>query len=80
MQEFLDNLGLKSKMSNCDGRLYCLDIKEYHDEIIQKSEELGVTFVMSQTPYYGPINPHTEQRKILGFLRSYYFEDRGDVE
>lgn len=37
---------------------------------------------MEQTPYYGPINPHTGERKILGFIKSYYFEDRedGDVE
>lgn len=79
MQEFLDSLELKSKMNNYDGRLYCLDIKEYYDEITQKSEELGVTFVMKQTPYYGPINPFTGQNKICGFITSYYFED-GDVE
>lgn len=82
MQEFLESLGLKSKINNCDGRLYCLEIKEYYDKIIQKSEELGITFIMEQTPYYGPINPHTGERKILGFIKSYYFEDRGngDVE
>ena len=78
MQEFLDNLGLKSKMNNCDGKLYCLDIKEYYGEIIQKSEELGIIFTMEQTPYYGPLDPITLQRDIVGFSRFYYFEDRGD--
>lgn len=78
MQEFLDSLKLESRISNCDGRLYCLEIKEYYDEIIQKSEELGITFTMAQTPYYGPANPHTGERKILGFIKSYYFDDRND--
>jgi len=79
MQKFLHNLGLDSKINDYDGKLYCLDIKEYHDEIIQKSKELGVIFTMEQTPYYGPVDPITLQRDIVGFSRSYYFED-GDVE
>lgn len=80
MQEFLENLGLESRINDCDGKLYCLDIKGYHDEIIQKSEELGITFIMEQTPYYGPLDPITLQRDIISFSRSYYFEDMGDVE
>lgn len=79
MQKFLKNLGLDSKINDYDGKLYCLDIKEYYDEIIQKSKELGVIFTMEQTPYYGPVDPITLQRDIVGFSRSYYFED-GDVE
>lgn len=79
MQKFLNNLGLDSKINDCDGKLYCLDIKEYYDEIIQKSEALGIIFTMEQTPYYGPLDPITLQQDIVGFLRSYYFED-GDSE
>lgn len=75
MQEFLESLGLESKINNCDGKLYCLDIKEYYDEIIQKSEELGIIFTMKQTPYYGPLDPITLQRDIDGFSKSYYFEE-----
>lgn len=76
MQKFLKSLGLKSKMNNRDGRLYCLNIKEYYDKIIQKSDELGLTFTKKERPYYSPSN------KILGYLRTYYFEDNcdGDVE
>ena len=80
MQEFLESLGLESEINNCDGRLYCLDIKEYHDKIIQKSKELGIIFTMEQTPYYGPLDPHTLKRDIVGFSRSYYFKNYGDVE
>lgn len=80
MQGFLASLGLDSKINNCDEKLYCLDIKEYYNEIIQKSDELGITFVMEQTPYYGPLDPYTLKRDIVGFSRSYYFEDRRDVE
>lgn len=80
MQEFLESLGLESKINNCDGKLYCLDIKEYHNEIIQKSEELGLIFTMKQTPYYGPIDPYTFKRDIVGFSRFYYFKDEGGVE
>ena len=79
MQKFLHNLGLDSKINDYDGKLYCLDIKEYYDEIIQKSKELGVIFTMEQTPYYGPVDPHSLKRDIVSFSRSYYFED-GDVE
>ena len=75
MQEFLKSLGLESKINNCDGKLYCLDIKEYYNEIIQKSEELGIIFTMEQTPYYGPLDPITLQRDIVGFSRYYYFEE-----
>ena len=78
MQKFLKNLGLDSKINDYDGKLYCLDIKEYYDEIIQKSKELGVIFTMEQTPYYGPVDPITLQRDIIGFSRSYYFKD-GDL-
>ena len=80
MQEFLESLGLESKINNCDGKLYCLDIKEYHDKIIQKSEELGITFIMEQTSYYGPLDPYTLKRDIVGFSKSYYFEDGGDAK
>ena len=83
MQEFLESLGLESKINNCDGKLYCLDIKEYYDEIIQKSDELDIIFTMEKTPYYGPVDPITLQRDIVGFSRSYYFENyknSGDVE
>ena len=80
MQEFLGSLGLESRINNCDGKLYCLDIKEYYNEIIQKSEELGIIFTMEQTPDYGPLDLKTLQRDIIGFSRSYYFEDRGDIE
>lgn len=78
MQKFLKNLGLDSKINDCDGKLYCLDIKEYYCEIIQKSDELGVKFTMEQTPYYGPLDPITLQRDIVGFSRSYYFEEYCD--
>lgn len=81
MQKFLKNLGLESKINNCDGKLYCLDIKDYYNEIIQKSEELGIIFTMEQIPYYGPLDPNTLQRDsprdIICFSRSYYFEDDG---
>ena len=80
MQEFLESLGLESKINDCDGKLYCLDIKEYYNEIIQKSEELGIIFVMGQTPYYGPLDPHSLKRDIVGFSNYYYFKDDGDVE
>ena len=80
MQEFLKSLGLESKINNCDGKLYCLDIKEYYSEIIQKSEELGIIFTMEQIPYYGPLDPYTLKRDILGFSKSYYFKDDGDAE
>ena len=80
MQEFLKSLGLESKINNYDGKLYCLDIKEYYNEIIQKSEELGIIFTMEQIPYYGPLDPHTLKRDILGFSKSYYFKDYGDAE
>ena len=79
MQEFLKSLGVESRINNCDGKLYCLDIKEYYNEIIQKSEELGIIFTMEQTPYYGPLDPITLKRDIVGFSKSYYFED-GDLE
>lgn len=75
MQEFLETLGLDSKINDCDGKLYCLDIKEYYNEIIQKSEELEVIFVMEQTPHYGPLDPKTLRQDIVGFSRSYYFYD-----
>ena len=78
MQEFLESLGLESKINNCDGKLYCLDIKEYCNEIAQKSEELGIIFIMGQTPYYGPADPHTLERDIVGFSKSYYFKEYGD--
>ena len=80
MQAFLEELGLESKINNCDGKLYCLDIKEYHDKIIQKSEELGINFIMEQTPYYGPLDPYTLKRDIVSFSKSYYFEEVGGVE
>ena len=80
MQEFLESLGLESKINNCDGKLYCLDIKEYYNEITQKSEELGIIFTMEQTPYYGPVDPFRIGRNIVGFSKSYYFEDGGDVD
>ena len=80
MHEFLESLGLESKINNCDGKLYCLDIKEYYNEIIQKSGELGIIFTMEQIPYYGPINPYNFKRDIIGFSRLYYFKDEGDVE
>lgn len=75
MQEFLEDLGLESKINNCDGKLYCLDIKEYYNEIVQKSEELGIVFTMEQNPYYGPFDPHTLKRDIVGFSKFYYFEE-----
>lgn len=78
MQEFLKSLGVESRINNYDGKLYCLDIKEYYDEVMQKSEELEITFIMEQTPYYGPLDPITLQRDIVGFSRSYYFEDGCD--
>ena len=78
MQEFLKSLGVESRINNCDGKLYCLDIKEYYCEIIQKSEELGIIFTMEQTPYYGPLDPITLQRDIVDFSRFYYFEDGCD--
>lgn len=82
MQEFLESLGLESRINDCDGKLYCLDIKEYYNEIIQKSEELEIIFTMEQTPYYSPLDPYTLKRDIVGFSRSYYFENYcdGDVE
>lgn len=80
MQGFLKSLGLESKINNCDGKLYCLDIKEYYNEIIQKSEELGIIFTMEQTPYFGPLDPHTLERDIVGFSRFYYFKEDGDME
>ena len=80
MQEFLESLGLESKINDCDGRLYCLDIKEYYCEIIQKSDELGIIFTMEQTPYYGPLDPYNFKRDIVGFSRCYYFKEYGDVE
>ena len=80
MQEFLEDLGLESKINDCDGKLYCFDIKEYHDKIIQKSEELGITFIMEQIPYYGPLDPYNFKRDIVGFSKSYYFEEKGDVK
>ena len=79
MQEFLENLGLEFRMNNCDWRLYCLDIKEYYIEIIQKSDELGVIFTMEQTPHYGPLDPYTLKRDIISFSKSYYFKDDGDI-
>lgn len=78
MQEFLESLGLESRINNCDGKLYCLDIKEYYSEIIQKSEELEVIFTMEQTPHYGPVDPYTLESDIVGFSRLYYFQDYGD--
>lgn len=69
MQEFLESLGLESKINNRDGRLYCSNIEEYYDEIMQKNDELGLTFTKKETPYY------TGQRKFLGYLRTYYFEE-----
>jgi len=83
MQEFLEGLGLESKINDCDGKLYCLDIKEYYDEIIQKSDELDIIFTMEKTPYYSPIDPHSLKRNI-GFSRPYYYfenyKNSGDVE
>lgn len=81
MQEFLESLGLDSKINDCDGKLYCLDIKEYYNEIIQKTDELDIIFTMEQTPHYGPLDPKTLQRDIVGFSWSYYFEEycNGDL-
>lgn len=35
MQEFLETLGLDSKINDYDGKLYCLDIKEYNDDVLR---------------------------------------------
>lgn len=75
MQEFLEDLGLESKINDCDGKLYCLDIKEYYNEIAQKSKELGIVFIMEQNPHYDPLDPHSLKGDIVSFSRSYYFEE-----
>ena len=74
MQKFLTVIGLESEL--CGGKLYIIDVEDKHCEIVEKSEELGLTYVMEQEPVYSPINPRTLHKDISGFRRLYYLEVR----
>ena len=74
MQNFLKDLGLKCNLC-CDGKLYLLDNKGYYQEILDKSDELGIRYVMEREPLYSPIDPYTLQQEIIGFKNfKEYFE------
>lgn len=82
MRDFLKDMGIESRINKYDRRLYILQIKNIEDEIkiVNKSSDLGLVFVKKQEPYYGPVDPFTCTREIVGFSQECYIEFKGDVE
>ena len=76
MGEFLKNLGLDFEIR--DEKLYLLNIKDKHCEILEKCDELGITYTQERKPVYGATDPFTLSTPIVGFIRNDWLEVKND--
>jgi len=79
MKIFLSNIDekkFKPKLSEDSKELHILNsLDEYREEVLNKCDELGLSYTMCREPVFDIRDPYTLEQPLIGFKNyQYYFK------
>lgn len=72
----IDEKKFKPKLSEDYKKLHILSsLDEYREEVLNKCDELGLSYTMCREPVFGDMDPYTLEQPLVGFKNyQHYFK------